>query len=247
MYSQSQSYHSTGHYLEHGQRPIGKVGVSRRVFLYPTMNRGQTHSNVADKAHEESLFAQGRPHYVKSECPVLPPYEPLRRPPCKFPMPMVPPQHQVLLSPPVVHRVTSSAPPFLRYEQIGDPTLRIFKLRLPRNLLSRLDGIIAHSERYAEGLAAGWKTELYSLTRQDLALRDIPGMTPRIRPIFEYITHAIQVLYGCQKVVVDKNQPHILKYSIDTGHTGGKVKEAGDNQRYFLDSSCLSLCVFLFV
>jgi hypothetical protein len=216
MYSQSRSYHSTGH-LEHGHRPTGKVGVSRRVFLYPTMNRGQSSHSDSAKAHEKYkyLLAQGRTAHFDSQCPKLPPYQPLRTA-------MALPPHQALLSPPVVHRVTSSSLPFLRYERIGDPALRIFKLQLPRSLVGRLDGIIAHSERYAEGLPEGWKTELYSLTRQDLALRDIPGMTPRIRPIFEYVTKAIQVLYGCHKVVVDKNQPHILKYSIDTGHTGGK-------------------------
>jgi hypothetical protein len=89
-----------------------------------------------------------------------------------------------------------------------------------------LDGIIALSERFAQGLAGGWKTELYSLTKQDLALRDIPGMAPLIRPIFEYIIQAIQVLYGCRRVAVDKNQPHILKYSLESQHTGGKWKDS---------------------
>jgi hypothetical protein len=103
--------------------------------------------------------------------------------------------------------------------------LRVFRLQLPRELASRLDGIIAHSEHHAQALPGGWKTDLYSLTKQDMALRDIPGMTQRIHPVFDYISQAIQVLYGCRKVVVDKNQPHILKYSIQSGHTGGKSSQ----------------------
>lgn len=115
--------------------------------------------------------------------------------------------------------------PALRYERIGDPALSIFKLSLPPKLVDRLDGIIALSEEYAESLRSGWKTELYSLTKQDVALREIPGMGPRMRPIFDYITQAIQVLFG-GTVMVDKNQPHILKYSMDSGHTGGRFQSA---------------------
>jgi hypothetical protein len=117
---------------------------------------------------------------------------------------------------------------YLRYERVGSPRLKVFRLQLPPDLIRRLDGIVDKSERHVQALDDGWKTELYSLTKQDMALGEIPGMLQRIRPIHDYICHAIQVLYGCHKVVVDKNQPHILKYSVQSGHTGGKdtkVKE----------------------
>ena len=71
-------------------------------------------------------------------------------------------------------------------------------------------------------MASGWKTDLYSLTKQDLALLEVPGMANCIRPITDYISRAIRTLYGCRKVVVDRNQPHILKYSVESGHTGGE-------------------------
>lgn len=131
-------------------------------------------------------------------------------------------RQQRIMSPPVVQRVTSSSAPFLlKCERIGDPSLNIYCLKLPTELIHRIDGIISQSEKYAATLPTGWKTDLYSLTKQDLALQEIPGMIPRIKPIYDYIVHAIQVLYGCQRVVCDRNQPHILKYSVHSGHTGG--------------------------
>ena len=84
-------------------------------------------------------------------------------------------------------------------------------------MMHLLDDIVSHSERHVTKLPDGWKTELYSLTKQDYALRDIPGMAQRIRPIHDYICKTIQILFGCRKVVVDKNQPHILKYSMRSG------------------------------
>ncbi|KAL3937927.1 MAG: hypothetical protein SGBAC_007063 [Bacillariaceae sp.] len=98
----------------------------------------------------------------------------------------------------------------------------MYRLSLPPQLIHcQLDSIVAHAERFAKDhLVNGWHTDLYSLTKQDIALRDIPGMAQKIQPIFDFVTYAIRTLYGCQNVVVDKNQPHILKYSVDSGHTG---------------------------
>jgi len=155
-----------------------------------------------------------------------------------------------IVSPPAPLRISSSSsqqaaaapppppPPFnpyhLRYERIGPAHLKIFRLSLPPELIHTtysndhhqqqhqgLDPIVAHAEQFAKDyLVNGWHTDLYSLTKQDIALRDIPGMARKIQPIFDYVTFAIRTLYGCQKVVVDKNQPHILKYSVESGHTG---------------------------
>ena len=114
----------------------------------------------------------------------------------------------------------------LCFEQVGNPQLNVFRVKLPPSLVEGqyLSNIIHHAEQHANTLKGGWKTDLYSLTKCDMACKDIPGMSARIQPIFQYICHSIQILYGCRKVMVDKNQPHILKYSADTGHTGGTVK-----------------------
>jgi hypothetical protein len=83
-----------------------------------------------------------------------------------------------------------------------------------------LTAIIDDAEKYARNLERGWRTDLYSLTKCDMACKDIPGMSEQIKPIFEYVCRSIQILYGGSRVVVDRNQPHILKYSAATGHTG---------------------------
>lgn len=131
-----------------------------------------------------------------------------------------------IMGPPKIHRITSSSPrPSLTYERIGNPCLGIFKLSLPRRLTQTLHGIVGHAENHVAMTHpnGSWKTELYSVTRQDVALRKIPGMSTRIEPIVDYITRAMQALYGCHRVHMDRNQPHILKYSVDTGHTGGRL------------------------
>ena len=115
--------------------------------------------------------------------------------------------------------------PLFYYERIGDPCLRAFRVKLPPHLLQggrQMDEIIAHAERYASNLPGRWQTDLYSLTKCDLACREIPGMIERIKPVYNYICQSIRELYGCSRVLVDKNQPHILKYSVKQGHTGGE-------------------------
>jgi hypothetical protein len=136
----------------------------------------------------------------------------------------------VVVGPPRIHRITSSpARPSLLYERIGDPSLGIFKMRLPESMVDGLDAIIAHAEEYMTTTRHGsWKTGLYSLTRQDVAMRQIPGMKARIDPIVDYLTRTMEALYGCRRVLMDRNQPHILKYSIDSGHTGGRYWQVGD-------------------
>ena len=129
-------------------------------------------------------------------------------------------QHGSIVSPPAPLRITTSFQ--LQYQRIGPAHLQIYRLGLPLDLKLQLDPIVAQAEAFSKGLANGWHTDLYSLTKQDIALLDIPGMRHKIRPIFDFLCHAIRTLYGCPKVVVDKNQPHILKYSVDSGHTGGK-------------------------
>ena len=125
-------------------------------------------------------------------------------------------------------RGTSPSFPGLCFERVGNPQLNVFRVKLPTNLMEGLTAIIDDAEKYALQLQSGWKTDLYSLTKCDMACKDIPGMSELVKPVFDYICHSIQILYSSsscqqqqqQKVVVDKNQPHILKYSADTGHTG---------------------------
>lgn len=87
-------------------------------------------------------------------------------------------------------------------------------------MIQILDEIVSRAERHVSELPDGWQTELYSLTKQDYAMNDIPGMERRIRPMHKFICQAIEILYDCREVVVDQNQPHILKY--DSHHTGGE-------------------------
>lgn len=157
--------------------------------------------------------------------PFLPHEQSSRTLPCRSPRVVFPPK-QIVSPPhprPVVTTKPGHSPPMVYFEQIGDPRQRVFRVQLPPLLLTGLmDHIIDLADDHARRLPGGWRTDLYSLTKCDMACRDIPGMSKQVKPVFEYICHAIQVLYGCRKVVVDKNQPHILKYSAAEGHTGGK-------------------------
>ena len=66
------------------------------------------------------------------------------------------------------------------------------------------------------------RTYLYSLTKQDIPLRDVPGMYEAARPIVHYIRHQIEAAYQIKTIRIDRNQPHVLKYSAEEGsaHTG---------------------------
>ncbi|KAL3935319.1 MAG: hypothetical protein SGARI_003026, partial [Bacillariaceae sp.] len=125
-------------------------------------------------------------------------------------------------SPSSSYVVPSFRSPFgLKYERVGLPHFNVFRVRLPKYLVhENVDRIVELAEAHGKTLSTGWKTELYSLTKCDMACRDIPGVKTYLRPIFQHICHAIQVLYGSQRLIVDKNQPHILKYSAAAGHTG---------------------------
>jgi hypothetical protein len=71
-----------------------------------------------------------------------------------------------------------------------------------------------------------YRTYLYSLTKQDVALIDVPGMYKASRPIMHYIKHTIEMYAVVKKTVCfDRNQPHVLKYSADdkSKHTGVEV------------------------
>ena len=184
---------------------------------------GILHHNVkaVDSRHEKVFHEKPRPWRYpatpRNTLPVSLPSSSSRTPPPGS-------SHNIpLVGPPLIHRITSSSPrPALSYERIGDPSLGIFKLRLPEFMIDTLDDVVALAENHVATTRQGsWKTELYSLTRQDMAMRQIPGMKALIDPVLDYLTKTMEAMYGCRQVLMDQNQPHILKYSIDSRHTGG--------------------------
>jgi len=78
------------------------------------------------------------------------------------------------------------------FTAIGHPSLKIYKFRLPPHLLHLLDDIVDGCSEHADSLSTGWRTFLYSLTKQDIALRDIPGMYETSRPIIHHIKRTIE-------------------------------------------------------
>jgi len=109
------------------------------------------------------------------------------------------------------------------HEIIGHPSLNIHRLRLPSDFFPLLEQIVSGCERHASLLEYGWETELYSLTKQDIALRDIPQVYNIARPIMSFVKRVAMLIYGFKSLKVDRNQPHVLKYSAEAGeksHTG---------------------------
>eukprot|EP00957_Ditylum_brightwellii_P018106 1363776-Ditylum_brightwellii.AAC.1 len=114
-------------------------------------------------------------------------------------------------------KVSPLKPPFAfhHYEIIGHPCLNIYRLKLPPHLLHLLSTIVIGCEEYASLLPNGWLTDLYSLTKQDIALREIPHIYNAARPIVSYIKRSLMLVYGVTSVRMDRNQPHVLKYSAE--------------------------------
>ncbi|KAL3808222.1 hypothetical protein ACHAXA_011290, partial [Cyclostephanos tholiformis] len=108
------------------------------------------------------------------------------------------------------------------YSVVGHPAFKIYRFRLPHLFLPLLDHIVEGCANHANSLPTGWMTHLYSLTKQDVALRDVPGMYEASRPIMHYIKRAIERMYEVETVRFDRNQPHVLKYSAEdkSKHTG---------------------------
>ena len=120
-------------------------------------------------------------------------------------------------------RMSVQAPlPLCNHEMIGHPSFKIHRMRLPSHLLPLLDTIISGCEMHASNLRNGWQTDLYSLTKQDIALREIPHIYNAAKPIVSYIKKAAAFISGAKGVRMDRNQPHVLKYDCQNGrgHTG---------------------------
>jgi hypothetical protein len=101
---------------------------------------------------------------------------------------------------------------------VGNPNLGIYRIRLPLHLLHLLDQVVLGCEAHASTLATGWRTALYSLTKQDIALRQVPATYQTAQPIVAYIQKCMMKLWRVSSVSMDRNQPHILKY--DESHLG---------------------------
>ena len=113
--------------------------------------------------------------------------------------------------------------PLYGHEMVGHPSLKIHRLKLPSHLLPLLDTIVSGCEMYASTLPTGWQTDLYSLTKQDIALREIPYIYNAAKPVISYIQKAACLVYGITGIKMDRNQPHVLKYNHcrkGRGHTG---------------------------
>ena len=137
-------------------------------------------------------------------------------------------EQQSRFPPQARHHVPSTAQtakvslPLYHHEIVGHPSLNLHRLRLPSHLMPLLDTIVRDCEKYTASLTRGWKTDLYSLTKQDIALREIPHTYNTARPIVSYIKRAAMIVYGAKNIKLDRNQPHVLKYSAEDGsdHTG---------------------------
>lgn len=98
---------------------------------------------------------------------------------------------------------------------LSPPHLQVFQSKLPTHLLPQCDVLIDHCEQHAAKQINGWQTDLFSLTKQDIAVKDLPPDC-QCPELGDYVVHTIETLYQ-RRIVMDRNQPHVLKY--DANHT----------------------------
>jgi hypothetical protein len=111
----------------------------------------------------------------------------------------------------ISHCLTSGlvAPPMIYC--LGPPCFQIYHSALPTSTLPVLARLKQICDEHASGLPTGWRTCLYSLTKQDIAINDIPAAREAVVPITRHIMKMVEKLSG-QRVRLDWNQPHVLKY-----------------------------------
>lgn len=121
---------------------------------------------------------------------------------------------------PITPVVTPPSPPrplrmpFLSsIEPVGPTSARVYKLTLPPHLVTLLDPLIAVAEAHA--------TRMFSR----VSVADIPGGVAYSRPVVDYLTRQIQILYQCRTVWLDQNQPIVYKFSATRA---GREEEADD-------------------
>ena len=99
------------------------------------------------------------------------------------------------------------------FESIGPATAQVYKISLPRHLVSLLDPLVAVAEAHAQQTMSGWSTSSLtsnwkmtsprrsssSLTLPSISSQDLPtlpgGTAAYTRPIADYLASQIQILY----------------------------------------------------
>jgi hypothetical protein len=103
--------------------------------------------------------------------------------------------------------------------RLGSPCLGINKTLLPDTYFpaSCFEDLVNSTEAYAATLPSGWQSfKLYSLTQQDIAIRNIPNGWALTRRITGFVSSIVKKLYGQEAIYMDQNQPHVLKYDCDS-------------------------------
>lgn len=108
--------------------------------------------------------------------------------------------------------------PMGQIEALGPPHLQIFKVSLPFHAANTFQRVIDACEDHAWHRLDQWETNLYSLTKQDIAVADVPGGLELVKDIQDYVVSSIRCLYHQPIVHMDRNQPHVLKYDGGTNH-----------------------------
>jgi len=79
-------------------------------------------------------------------------------------------------------------------QSLGPPHLQIFRVSLPIHLRAKLPPIVSACEQYAASTRNGWETNLYSLTKQDIPLSDVPNGMRLVAEVQECILSTVQRL-----------------------------------------------------
>jgi hypothetical protein len=116
--------------------------------------------------------------------------------------------------------------PYGRIEPLGPPHLQIYRASLPFDAGETFEQLIAACESYAQqqqqgpygDAISGWETHMYSLTKQDIAVADVPGGLSMVAAIQDFVQDTIRRIYGQPILYLDRNQPHVLKYDGQSSH-----------------------------
>lgn len=199
---QLQAENRMGHY-----HPAHEQFISNYYYHHPPctpiqpLNRHhQTHAHPTSSSHRHPRTPKRSPSTKKNRHQLLSPPKPRR----------VAFNRQTSPRCPVQSRRTPKLAPVPN-------SLGLHRIRLPSHLLHILDTIVLGCEAHAITLDGGWATDLYSLTKQDIALREIPALYHAAKPIIKYIHRTMEHIYGVS-LRMDRNQPHVLKY--DGKHSG---------------------------
>lgn len=144
-------------------------------------------------------------------------------------------------------------------KRIGPRHLQIYRDRLPDTLNDpdTFQALIDKCEIYAQKQQGHWETNLYSLTKQDIAVNLVPNADKLIARLQDYVLDSVKSLYHQKSIHIDANQPHVLKYdgqhravrlhhdrcdvtvnlmlSKPTDYSGGGTFFADLNQKILLD------------